>query len=178
MQKLIIVRGHSGSGKSTFAHTQIATFQQQQPQGVCFHIENDHFISENGHYHWTKDRFKQAKQQGEQAVQDALNYAKQHANQAVLIVLSNVGVNVAYIRALCEQAERQGMACEIYRMENFFQNQHNVGKYRVYQMYLAIQQNPIEGEIFVQPIQPITPKIQREIEKMRFRREQKRKQAV
>lgn len=178
MQKLMIVRGHSGSGKSTFAQTQIATFQQKYPQGGCFHIENDHFISENGYYQWTQARFKQAKKQAEQAVQNALNYAKHHPNQAVLIVLSNVGVNVTYLRTLSEQAEQQGMAVEIYRMQNFFQNQHNVSKYRVYQMYLAIEQNPIEGEVFVPPIQPITAKIQQEMEKMQFQREQKRKQAV
>lgn len=173
MQKLIIVRGHSGSGKSTFAQAKIAEFKQQYLQAVCFHLENDFFIDQNGCYEWTPARFQQAKRQTEAAMQNALDYARQNPYQPVLIVLSNVGVNVAYIQRLRKQGEAQGMVVEIYRMQNFFPNRHQVAEYQVWQMYLALQQNPIVGEIFVPPIQPISDKIEQEIKKMQPKRSKK-----
>lgn len=57
MQTLIIIRGHSGSGKSTFAQQKIAEFKTRYLESVIFHIENDHFLIENGEYHWTIERF-------------------------------------------------------------------------------------------------------------------------
>lgn len=57
MQTLLIIRGHSGSGKSTFALKKMAEFKQNFTEGVLFHVENDHFLRENGEYHWTVERF-------------------------------------------------------------------------------------------------------------------------
>lgn len=41
MKKLIIVRGHSGSGKTTFALQKMAEFKVEYPKADIFHIEND-----------------------------------------------------------------------------------------------------------------------------------------
>ena len=39
--KFILLRGHQGSGKSTFASEKIAEFQNAYPQAKIYHIEND-----------------------------------------------------------------------------------------------------------------------------------------
>ena len=41
MQKFILLRGHQGSGKSTFAQEKIKAFQEQYPDAEIVHIEND-----------------------------------------------------------------------------------------------------------------------------------------
>ena len=41
MHLFILIRGHQGAGKSTFAQEKIAEFKQQYPQAHIFHIEND-----------------------------------------------------------------------------------------------------------------------------------------
>ena len=69
MQKLIVIRGHSGSGKSTFAQHKIAEFRQQFPQSEVFHIENDQFLYENEEYIWTETRFVLAKQKSAEKLQ-------------------------------------------------------------------------------------------------------------
>ena len=41
MQKFILLRGHQGSGKSTFAEQKIAEFQKDFLNAQIVHIEND-----------------------------------------------------------------------------------------------------------------------------------------
>ncbi|AHG86816.1 hypothetical protein F544_15880 [Bibersteinia trehalosi USDA-ARS-USMARC-190] len=151
MKKLIIIRGHAGSGKSTFAQQKIDAFKKEFPQAEVFHIENDKFLSENGKYHWTPSRFKHAKQQALQALSQTL----QTKHNCCLIVLSNVGVNATFLMALMAQAKALGFVVEIYRVQNFFRNQHGVSLTQVLEMYLALQCNPIADEIFVPVIKPM-----------------------
>lgn len=148
MKKLIIVRGHSGSGKTTFALKKIAEFQQQFPRATIFHIENDQFLMEKGEYIWTETRFRRAKKLAQEKLQQAFDYAET-SSQEVLIVISNVGINLAEIDRTLSQAKALHMAIEIYRMTNFFQNQHNVSPETVQSMYQALCDNPIENEVMV-----------------------------
>ena len=54
MQKFILIRGHQGSGKSTFARENIAEFQRDYPQGEVVYIENDLLLTDsNGVYRWS-----------------------------------------------------------------------------------------------------------------------------
>ena len=49
MQKFILIRGHQGSGKSTFAEQKAVEFAQQYPDAEIVHIENDLLMTdENG----------------------------------------------------------------------------------------------------------------------------------
>ena len=54
MQKFILIRGHQGSGKSTFAEQKAAEFKTQYPDAEVVRIENDVFITdEYGEYRWS-----------------------------------------------------------------------------------------------------------------------------
>ena len=49
MQKFILISGHQGSGKSTFAEQKAAEFKAQYPDAEVVRIENDLFMTdENG----------------------------------------------------------------------------------------------------------------------------------
>ena len=51
MQKFILLRGHQGSGKTTYAAELIAQFQQAYPNAQIIHIENDQELTnERGEY--------------------------------------------------------------------------------------------------------------------------------
>ena len=41
MQKFILIRGHQGSGKSTFAEQKAVEFKAQYPDAEVVRIEND-----------------------------------------------------------------------------------------------------------------------------------------
>lgn len=167
MQKLIIIRGHSGSGKSTFAQQKIAEFKTEYPKADIYHIENDKYLIKNGQYYWTPLRFKAAKKQAEQALQAAFQFANTHQNADVLIVISNVGTKANPIYRMINTAQKQGMLFEVYRMQNFFPNTHNVDKMQVYSMFIDIHQHPIAEEIFVPAIKPMSEEDKRIIEEMR-----------
>ena len=173
MQKLIIIRGHSGSGKSTFARQKISEFQAEYPNAQIYHVENDQFLEQDGKYYWTPERLNVAKQQAEQAVGSALNFAKQNPQMDVLLVVSNVGAKADVVNRLAERAQRQGMAVEIYRMQNFFKNTHNVRKAVVYAMFIDLNNNPVENEIFVPAVQPMSKRDKVAIERMKLAQENK-----
>ena len=46
MQKFILIRGHQGSGKSTFAEQKAAEFKVQYQDAEVVRIENDLFITD------------------------------------------------------------------------------------------------------------------------------------
>ena len=46
-------------------------------------------------------------------------------------------------------ANTLNMQVEIYRLMNFFPNRHKVSQETVKSMFDALNQNPIEGEIFI-----------------------------
>lgn len=166
VQKLIIIRGHSGSGKSTFAHHQILAFQQDYPLGRVFHIENDHFLMLDGEYFWTPERFLEAKQQAQALLDEAFIFCQRYKMQDVLIVVSNVGGNTQEILQMKTRAAELYLQTEIYRLQNFFENTHCVNRQTVYEMYLNLMKNPVEDEIFVPVIQPMSAKVRSEIEKL------------
>lgn len=67
MQKFILLRGHQGSGKSTFAREQINAFQKQYPNAEIIHIENDLLMTdENGNYCFTVDASNRHNARGRQ----------------------------------------------------------------------------------------------------------------
>lgn len=148
MKKLIIVRGHSGSGKTTFALQKIADFKAEYPNADIFHIENDHFLMENNAYIWTEQRFQRAKKLAQEKLQKAFGCVEQ-SQQDILIVISNVGINLAEIDRTLTRAKALNMQTEVYRMANFFQNQHNVPLETVQSMYQSLCDNPVENEIII-----------------------------
>ncbi|WGE32881.1 recombinase RecA [Actinobacillus genomosp. 2] len=173
MRKLIIIRGHSGSGKSTFAKQKIVEFKQHFPSGKVFHIENDQFLYENGEYIWTKERFQSAKMLAEQKLALAWEFAKSHPKLPVFIVISNVNLSLQAVEKYQQIATRLHLQIEKYRLMNFFKNQHYVDVYTVLSMYLALEQQPLVDEVIVRPINKMPYFMHRILEKMRKNRDKK-----
>lgn len=178
MRKLIIIRGHSGSGKSTFAKKKIAEFEQHFPSGKVFHIENDQFLYENGEYIWTKERFHSAKMLAEQKLASAWRFAENHLQVPILIVISNVNLSLQAVEKYQNIANTLQMRIEKYRLMDFFKNRHNVDVYTVLNMYLALNQQPLADEILIKPIKKMPYFMRMTLEKMRKRRDKKDIQAV
>ncbi|MDG4951926.1 recombinase RecA [Actinobacillus equuli subsp. equuli] len=178
MRKLIIIRGHSGSGKSTFAKQQIAEFELCFPSSKVFHIENDQFLYENDEYIWTKERFQSAKILAEQELASAWEFAKSHPQHPVFIVISNVNLSLQAVEKYQNIADSLQMKIEKYRLMNFFKNQHNVDVYTVLSMYLALEQQPLANEIIIKPIKKMPYFMRMILEKIRKRRDKKGIQAV
>ncbi|SUT86618.1 Uncharacterised protein [Actinobacillus ureae] len=178
MRKLIIIRGHSGSGKSTFAKQKIAEFKQCFPSGKVFHIENDQFLYENGEYIWKKERFQSAKILAEQKLALAWQFAEMYFQMPILIIISNVNLSLQAVEKYQNIANSLQMKIEKYRLVNFFKNQHHVDISTALSMYLALEQQPLDNEIIIKPIKKMPYLMRIILEKMRKRRDKKDIQAV
>ncbi|EIJ71378.1 AAA family ATPase [Pasteurella bettyae] len=150
MQKLIIVRGHSGSGKTTFAQQQIAQFELSYPQSKYFHIENDLFLMEGNNYVWSESRFQEAKLKARNALKSAFKFCQKHTALDCLIIVSNVGINRNEIYRMIKQAEKQHIQVEIYRLKTFYNNIHQVSDEVVKSMFNRLNELPIEGEMIIE----------------------------
>lgn len=111
-QELVLVRGHSGSGKSTFA----ASFV---PFGYK-HFENDSFfVGADGVYKFDFAFHQEAK--------DA---CVKKAVQALLdgesVVVSNTFTKISEMDSLVAFAQETGVAIRVFEMENDFANTHGV----------------------------------------------------
>lgn len=167
MQKFILLRGHQGSGKSTFAEQKIAEFQAQFPKGEIIHIENDKLLTdENGNYHWSLERIEKAVRQGQTMMKNAFADARQNPNKDMLIINSNTNQKSSGCIHLLKTARKYGLITEVYRLHNFFDNTHNVKQSDVLSAYIKLNQNKLRDEIHIEPICPMSDEIKQEIEKM------------
>lgn len=167
MQKFILLRGHQGSGKSTFAEQKIAEFQAQFPKGEIIHIENDKLLTdENGNYHWSPERIEKAVQQGQAMMKNAFMDARQNPNKDMLVINSNTNQKSSGCIHLLKTACKYGFITEVYRLHNFFDNTHNVKQGDVLSAYIKLNQNKLRDEIHIDPIRPMSDEIKTEIEKM------------
>lgn len=111
-QELVLVRGHSGSGKSTFA----ASFV---PFGYK-HFENDSFfVGVDGVYTFDFAFHQVAKE-------ECVKKAVQSLRDGESVVVSNTFTKVAEMDSLFSFANELGIDIRIFEMENDFANTHNV----------------------------------------------------
>ncbi|MFC2562698.1 MAG: AAA family ATPase, partial [Kingella oralis] len=90
MQKFILLRGHQGSGKSTYAAELIAQFKNEHPNAQIVHIENDKELTNaNGEYQWSSEALAAAQEKGRAMMRNALKRGQQSPQQALLIINSN-----------------------------------------------------------------------------------------
>ena len=167
MQKFILLRGHQGSGKSTFAQEKIKTFQKQYPDAEIVHIENDLLMTdENGNYRFTVDGIEQAQRKGQAMMLNACKRAKQNPQQPLLIINSNTNQKGSACIHLMQQARKHGLTVEVYRLHNFYPNHHGVKEADVLAAYIKLNNNRLREEIHVEAVQPMNKETAALIEEM------------
>ena len=167
MQKFILLRGHQGSGKSTFAQEKIKAFQKEYPDAEIVHIENDLLMTdENGNYQFTVEGIEQAQRKGQTMMLNACKRAKQNPQQPMLIINSNTNQKGSACIHLMQQARKHGLAVEVYRLHNFYPNHHGVKEADVLAAYIKLNNNRLREEIHVEAIQPMNAETAKLIEEM------------
>ena len=155
-KRLVIVRGHSGSGKSTFSSTYLFAltdaFKRNNPsladQLKTIKLENDEFLYKKGKkgdtiYDWSFDNVDRVQAQLDKAFNYCIN---ENYN---LIILSNVFAVQNSVQKFIDIAKTNGYEIEIYRTQNWYPNIHNVPQNRVTNMFLQIESNRLDNQIDV-----------------------------
>lgn len=155
-KRLVIVRGHSGSGKSTFASAYLFAltdaFKRNNPsladQLKTIKLENDEFLYKKGKkdntiYDWSFDNVNEAQAQLAKAFDYCIN------EKYNLIILSNVFAVQNSVQKFIDIAKTNGYEIEIYRTQNWYPNIHNVPQNRVTNMFLQIESNRLDNQIDV-----------------------------
>jgi len=130
-KKLIIIRGVSGSGKSTYA--------QKKFTGLP-HYEADQFFSLEGEYKFNPSKLKEAHTWCQSQVRASLEKGKS-------VVVSNTFTRKWEVEPYLKMAQETGAEVVIYRMMTQFKNVHNVPQSVVDEMKERFED--IEGEIKV-----------------------------
>ncbi|MFL1706703.1 RNA ligase [Campylobacter sp. MOP7] len=149
MKKIIFLRGHQGSGKSTFAQKLIDEHKAKYPNLQVHWAESDQIlIEQQGGYHWTPDNLRKAM---DEMFKRFKNFVKSTMNEScdVLIINSNTNQTLKKIQPYIDCVKKQKYEIEVYVMTNFFENIHNVGEFDVASVYVNIRNNPIEGEVYL-----------------------------
>lgn len=139
MKKLYILRGHSGSGKSTYSQELIKTIKQNFNNANITHINNDQFIIDHyGVYEWSNKN-----------IQEAINFNKKLFNNVisqsyskeenVFIINSNMNLSSKSIIPMIQKAKKEGFEVEIITFKNFFKNEHNNKDNEVVKMALKCE---------------------------------------
>ena len=119
MQKFILLRGHQGSGKSTFAQEQINVFQKQYPDAHIVHIENDLLLTdENGEYRFSGKAVDAAQRQGLAMMQEDCERGRANPHEHILIINSNTNQKAAACIHLLRLARKHKFAEKIYRLRD------------------------------------------------------------
>lgn len=131
-KEFLIVRGHSGSGKSTYAKKWVGK------QGK--HFENDQYLMVDGVYVWTKSR-----------LEDAIKYCKRDVvfalqNGVPRVAVSNVFSNPEDVDYYKRMGEGNGYKVRIVRCTGWYANKHNVPLHKVFQQFVNVSNNPVDGE--------------------------------
>lgn len=111
-QELVLVRGHSGSGKSTFAASLV-------PFGYK-HFENDSFfVGDDGVYKFDFAFHQVAKD-------ECVKKAVQALVDGESVVVSNTFTKINEMDSLVSFAKDLGIDIRVFEMENDFENTHAV----------------------------------------------------
>ncbi|MFC2389455.1 MAG: AAA family ATPase, partial [Kingella oralis] len=167
MQKFILLRGHQGSGKSTYAAELIVQFKNEHPNAQIVHIENDKELTNaNGEYQWSSEALAAAQEKGRAMMRNALKRGQQSPQQALLIINSNTNQKATNCIQMLQSARNHGFQTEVYRLHNFYPNHHNVAQDGVLAAYIKLNQNPLRDEIHVPAVQAMSPEQHAQIQEM------------
>lgn len=150
MKTILIVRGHSGSGKSTYAKG-----EAEKNRGV--HVENDQSMYCNGVYEWSKPNLTKA-------IKECISAAERAMKEGNFVAVSNVFGDNKSIRGFVELAKKYKYTVKVVRMSNWFDNTHNVPLAQVIKQFIKVRSNPIPGEIEIPSIKPMPGEVRRIVE--------------
>lgn len=168
MKKLIILRGHQGSGKSTYAKQLLKGFKLSYEGASTFEVSYDDTLirQNNGKYDWSPEHINAAM---EAAWQDYMSFVKQHIrkNENVLVVHSATNRTLKAFRKYMDFAKARGYEVEIIRLSDFYENEHNCSNEVVAETFIALEQNPIEGEVILPCTVPPKGELLKAIDRLR-----------
>lgn len=132
-QKLILVRGAPGSGKTTFVNRLISRCPTSIKMGRgIVHWENDMFFLQNGKYEWSKERLP-----------DAIEWCKTNAIRFLMrgatVIVANTFIKQIHMMDLINFADSMGIPQVVFRMTGEHKDIHNVPKDIVEAMRNGIQ---------------------------------------
>lgn len=167
MQKFILIRGHQGSGKSTFADKKMAEFRHQYPDAQIFHIENDREMTDSdGIYRFSSEALAKAQAKGLAVMKSAFKTGQSNLQADILVVNSNTNQKSSACIQLLQLARKHGFETEIYRMHNFYRNVHDVKESDVLAAYVRLNNNRLRDEIHVEAVQPMSEAVKANIGKL------------
>lgn len=147
MKTVILIRGHSGSGKSQLAKDFVSSTGAR-------HFENDHYLMKDGRYQWSEEAHRRAK------ARCFADYKAALAKGISPIVVSNVFAHDKSVLQYKREAEQHGYDVEIFRTRNWFIDAHNVSWETKFNMWKILESNPIAGEKLLECFTYIPKQIQ------------------
>lgn len=142
--KLILYRGHPGSGKSTSA--------QRMFPGVLL-VENDMFHMHNGQYEWSKESMLKA-------ISWCTNMVRTALENGLDVCVANTFTKRKFVDAYKKIAEEFGAEFTVYRCIGEFKNVHRLSEGMVAGFQKAMEDWP--GEIIVDPAEKLKRKLNAE----------------
>ncbi len=127
MKYLILVRGISGSGKSTFAKKLKGILETTKHRVV--HYETDDYFMNDGVYKFNTDNVHKFHTENQKRTFDALN------NPYIdVVIVSNTFVKLWELKPYMEYALNNNVKVLVYEMEQEFKNKHDVPKEHIERM--------------------------------------------
>lgn len=152
-KQFIILRGHQGAGKSTFANMLKQYYQINHPERHVAILErDDYYLNENNEYIWQADKQNEAEQFLQKRIDDNM---EKHTD---VIIIANTNITKSVVKKLQDKVNKYNKKSKkenryqthIFRLQNAFENLHNVPLNVVRSFKMNMQD--IDGEIFVKPI--------------------------
>ena len=127
MKYLILVRGISGSGKSSFAKKLKHILESSEHEVV--HYETDDFFMKNGEYKFNPDNVHKYHLENQKRTFEALK--NPHID---VVIVSNTFVKLWELKPYMEYALNNNINVLIYEMQTEFKNEHGVTKDHIEKM--------------------------------------------